>query len=134
MSTSDIGLLVLRLGFATLLFGYHGWGRLVRIYNHFVLGEPWGFVGFVESIGLPFPLFFALASSFAEAICSVLVGLGIATRVAAFFIVCNLLVALYTEASTGQSFDLPGLYLTVAVSLLIMGGGKLTVMRLFGRK
>lgn len=143
ITSSDVGLLVLRLGYTSLLFGLHGWPRLIRIYNHFVLGMPWGFVGVVEGLGLPFPLFFALASSFAEAICSLLIGLGVATRLAAFVVACNMAVAFYSEASKGSwaaappnpsPIDLPGMYLLVAVSLMILGGGSLTIQRLFGRK
>ena len=133
ITSSDVGLLILRVGYASLMFGLHGWPRLMRVYNHFVLGQPWGFIGVVEHIGLPFPLFFALASTVAESICSLLVGLGIGTRLAAAVISCNMAVAVYSEAYKGDSIDLPGMYLLVGVSLMILGGGSLTVRPLFAR-
>jgi putative oxidoreductase len=129
--SSDLGLLVLRVGYASLLFGLHGGPRLLRAYHYFASGQPWGFIGVVEGIGLPFPLFFALASTAAEAICSLLVGSGIAMRLAATVIACNMAVALYSEASKGDPIDLPAMYLLVAVSLAIAGSGSWTAPRLW---
>ena len=46
-SGTDWGLLLLRLGFAALLIGLHGWTRLLRAYNFVVHGQPWTFVDLV---------------------------------------------------------------------------------------
>lgn len=131
---TDVGLLVLRLGFAALMLSLHGWPRIQRVYAHFVHDQPWGFVSVVAGIGLPYPLVFALLSSFAESVASFCVGLGLFTRLAALLLVGNMSVALYSEASKGDPFELPALYLLIAVTLVVTGGGRFGLTRLFSSR
>lgn len=128
---TDVGLLVLRLGFAGLMVGLHGWPRVQRVYAHFVHDQPWGFVSVVEGLGLPYPLAFALLSSFAESVAALCVGLGLFTRLAALLLVGNMSVALYSEVSKGDPFELPALYLVMAVTFVVTGGGRFGLTRLF---
>ena len=59
----DYGLLWLRLALGCAILFLHGWGRIPRVYNYLVLGQPWTFINLVGKIGFPAPSFFALASA-----------------------------------------------------------------------
>jgi putative oxidoreductase len=131
-SATDIGLLALRLGLAALLIGFHGWTRLVRAFHFVILDEPWTFVTLVERIGFPLAPVFAVLSALAESVGALFVGLGLFTRFAAFAILINMGVAVVFEAFNGDPIELPGLYLLIAVVLVLMGGGRLTIGRLRG--
>jgi uncharacterized membrane protein YphA (DoxX/SURF4 family) len=126
-SRADWGLLLLRVGLASLLIGLHGGPRLMRALRYFLLGEPWTFVGLVETLGLPFPLMFALLSTAADSFAAFLVGLGFLTRWAAAMIAINMTVAVYFEALGGDSPELPGLYLLGAAVLAVAGPGAYSV-------
>jgi putative oxidoreductase len=122
-SPTDVGLLLLRLGFAALLVWLHGWHRLVQAFGYLFLGEPWTFVGFVGSLGFPYPVVFAVCSALAESVGALLVGLGLATRIGAAAVAINMSVAVFNEARGGDPIELPALYLLIAVTLLITGPG-----------
>jgi uncharacterized membrane protein YphA (DoxX/SURF4 family) len=124
---TDVALLVLRIGFAALLIGLHGWGRSMRAWNYLVHGQPWTFVDLVGRIGFPFPAVFAILSVAAESIGALLIIPGFLTRFAAFAVVFNFAVAVYSESSKGDPFELPGLYLLCAVTILIAGAGRLSI-------
>jgi uncharacterized membrane protein YphA (DoxX/SURF4 family) len=130
-SATDIGLLILRLGLAGLLLGFHGWARLVRAFGHVVLDEPWTFITLVERIGFPMAPLFAVLSALAESLGAMFVGAGLLTRFAASTILINMTVAVVFEAFNGDPIELPGLYLLIAVVLVVMGGGRLTIARLW---
>jgi putative oxidoreductase len=133
-TTNDVGLLVLRLWCAGLMMAFHGVPRAIRVYDHLVLGAPWPFVDVVAGLGFPSPLVFALLSSAAEVIGPVMVGAGIFTRWAALMLASNMAVAVYAEASKGDSFELPALYFVMALTLMVTGGGSYRIGRLFGRR
>jgi putative oxidoreductase len=128
-STTDWGLLLLRLGFAALLIGLHGWARLIRAFNFVVHGQAWTFVALVERLGFPYPSFFAVLSALAESVAVALVALGIFTRPAAAVIAFDMAVAFYNEAAKGDPFELPALYLLGALVLLVSGPGGLAIGR-----
>lgn len=124
---ADWGLLLLRVGLASLLIGLHGGPRLIRVFRYFLLGEPWTFVGLVEGLGLPFPVMFALLSTAADSFAAFLVGLGFLARWAAAMIAINMTVAVYFEAMGGDSPELPALYLLGALVLAVGGPGVYSV-------
>jgi len=126
-SRADWGLLLFRVGLASLLIGLHGGPRLIRASRYFVLGEPWTFIGLVEGLGLPFPLVFALLSTAADSFAAFLVGLGFQTRWASMMIAINMTVAVYFEALGGDSPELPALYLLGAAVLAVAGAGAYSV-------
>ena len=132
-SATDWALLLLRVGFAALMLLLHGGPRAVRAFEHIFSGQPWGFVGVVERLGFPYPLVFALLSTAAESLGVLSVGLGIWTRLAAAVVAMNLVVAVWNEGIGGDSFELPAVYLVMACSLVLAGGGRLTLPRLLGR-
>src|SRR5262245_2693470 len=122
---TDWGLLLLRLGFAGLLIYLHGFARLGRAFNYAVHGQTWTFVSLVERLGFPFPGAFAVISAMSESMGALLVGLGVLTRPAALFVVVNMAVATASEASKGDPWELPALYLLPALVVLVAGPGRL---------
>jgi putative oxidoreductase len=125
ISVTDWGLLLLRLGFAALLVGFHGWTRLLRAYNFVVHHQPWTFVDVVERLGFPYPSVFAVLSALSESVAVAFVALGVFSRPAAAIVGFNMAVALHNEASKGDPFELPALYLLGALVLLVTGPGRL---------
>lgn len=126
-SATDWGLLLLRLGFAGLLIGLHGWTRLLRAFNFVVHERAWTFVGVVERLGFPYPPAFAVLSALSESVAVIFVALGLFTRPAAAVISFNMAVAVYNEAIKGDPFELPALYLLGALVLLVAGPGRVVV-------
>jgi putative oxidoreductase len=124
-SGSDWGLLLLRLGFAALLIGLHGWTRLGRAFNFVVHGTPWTFVDLVGRLGFPFPGAFAVFSALSESVAVTLIAVGLFTRPAAAIVAFNMGVAFYNEAGKGDPFELPALYLLIALVLVVTGPGAL---------
>ena len=124
----DLGLLILRLGFASVLLGYHGWSRLIQI-QAWLTGHPWAFVGVVDKLGFPAPVVFALLSALSESIGSMLVAAGFYTRWASAMITISMSVAFCTKFSKGESFELPALYLLWALTITVAGGGRYALER-----
>lgn len=127
---ADRGLLLLRLGLATLLISLHGAPRLVRAFQYFIHGESWPFVDFLAGLGFPFPVMCALLSTSAESTAACLVGIGFLTRSAACVIAINMTVAVYVEATGGDPFELPAFYLLGALVVAISGAGSYSLDRL----
>ena len=127
LSGIDWGLLLLRLGFTALLISLHGWTRFLRAYNYLVHGQAWTFVGVVERLGFPYPPVFAVLSALSESVAVVFVALGLFTRSAATIIAFNMAVAFYNEASKGDPYELPALYLLDAIVLAAAGPGLVSI-------
>jgi putative oxidoreductase len=126
-SEIDLGLLLLRLGFAGLLISFHGWTRLLRAFNLVVHHQAWTFVGVVQRLGFPYPSVFAVLSALSESVAVVFVAAGLYTRPATLVIAFNMTVALYNEASKGDPFELPALYLLAAIVLFLTGPGRISI-------
>jgi putative oxidoreductase len=120
----DGGLLCLRVGYAALLFGYHGANRLAQVYAYVAQGQPWPFVSVVEKLGFPAPALFALASALSEAIGAILIALGVASRWAAAMVSISMAVAVSSKVMKSESYELPGLYLLGAVAISALGPGR----------
>ena len=101
-------------------------------------GGP-GFNGFISGttpFGFMRPAWLWLAAAaFSELIGGVLIGLGLLTRLAAFFIACTMLTAIvgvhwgggFFAANRGYEYPLS--LLAMAIALLIAGGGQASVDR-----
>ena len=126
----DAVLLLIRLvtGFA---FMHHGWGKIQHPMNW--MGE-----------GSSYPGIFQALSAVAEFIGGSALVLGFLTRIAAFGIVCNMLVALhvhifvrgdpFVNLKGGSSYELALVFLVIAILFLIMGPGRYSLDRLvFGK-
>ncbi|HYW72008.1 MAG TPA: DoxX family protein [Pyrinomonadaceae bacterium] len=108
-----------------------------------VLGS-FGGPGFAKFTSFPAPFPFMRpavawmgAAAFAELIGGVLVLLGLFTRVGAFLIVCVMLTAifgvLWPRFFAPEGMELALAFLGIALALLILGGGQLSVDRLIAR-
>ena len=117
----------MRLGYAALLFGYHGWGRLTQIYSYTLLDQPWPFIGVIQKLGFPLPPAFAFLSALSEGVGTILIALGIFPRSAAVMISLSMGVAVYSKVSKSDSFELPALYLLGAVAIAVAGPGRFSV-------
>src|SRR5262245_31976102 len=104
-----------------------------------VLGS-FGGPGLGKWLSIPAPFYFMRPSSawmgaaaFAELIGGLLIVLGLFTRVGAFLIVCVMLTAmgsLWPKFFPPEGMELASAFLGMALALLILGGGQLSVDRL----
>ena len=113
----DIALLVLRIGVAALMLT-HGTPKLIQLFS----GEE---IIFRDPLGLGMATSLALVV-FAEFICSILIAIGLGTRLAVIPLIIAMLTALlivYIDAPFGKK-EVPLLYCLIYVVLLITGAGK----------
>ena len=113
---SSLALLLLRVGSGGLMLT-HGIPKLQRLFGgaEIKFADPFG-LGPVISLGL---------ATFAEVICAILVIIGFKTRLAVTPLIITMLVAAF-YAHWDDPFgrkELPLLFCTVFVSLLLTGGG-----------
>jgi putative oxidoreductase len=121
--TIDVALLVLRLWGGLLLFFQHG---LVKVMHFSQMSAH--FPNPIHIGPLPSLLFATLS----DAICSLLVALGIATRYTALIVVINLATAFtlvhHMKLSPGPgNGELPLLFLGIFLTLVIAGAGRYSV-------
>jgi putative oxidoreductase len=122
-SSTDAGLLLLRVWLGVSMFLIHGLGKLQKFDTIVSM--------FQEKLGIPAPL--AVAAIVAETLCALLLVLGLATRWAALFLVITMGVA-FTKAhgfnltpGDPKSGEIAFLYLAGFATLLIAGAGRLSV-------
>jgi putative oxidoreductase len=122
----SIALLVARLGIAALMLT-HGIPKL----NMLLSGTP---VQFPPVLGLSAQLSLGLAV-FAEVLCSVLILIGFATRLASIPLIITMLVAVIViHGADPVAIKEPALhYLLVYIVLLFAGGGKFSIDHLVSR-
>jgi putative oxidoreductase len=115
----DLGLLLLRVVFGLTLCVVHGWTKIIH-YSDMASRFPDPL-----HIGSQFTLMFAILS---DLVCSLLIVLGLATRWAALIVAINTgaaFVLVHHATLFGpHSGELPLLFCTWAVALLIMGPGR----------
>lgn len=114
-----VWLIFLRIGVAVLMWT-HGIPKLMRLLE--------GDTGFGDPIGLGPTLSFVLVV-FSEAICSLLILLGLATRLAVIPLIISCSVAAFV-AHADDPFgkkEMLLLYLLIYITLLILGSGKYSI-------
>lgn len=122
----DLGLLVLR-AFAGLSLMYaHGLGKFPPS-ERFIQGTA--------EMGFPIPVLFAWAAALSEVAGGILLALGLATRPAAFFIMCTMATAAFIRHAPDpyRAKELPLLFLATAFLFLCVGAGRFALDR-FVRK
>lgn len=117
LSQIDLGLLILRVGAGGLMLT-HGIPKLIKLFG----SEE---IAFADPYGLGMGISLALAV-FAEFICSILVILGLGTRLAAIPLVITMFTAAFIihAADPFQRKEMALLYLLIFIVLLVTGGGK----------
>lgn len=121
-SSPDVALLVLRLWLGVTMLWLHGWGKLVALLS--------GKLSFLDPLGIgETPSF--LLTILAEVGCSVLLVLGLYTRLAALVLAFTMGVAFFVVHSAKLSGLNDGekawLYLAGYVVLVCAGAGKFSV-------
>lgn len=113
----NFGLFILRVIPASFMLLAHGWGKLVSF--------PERMTQFADPLGVGSPASLTLVV-FAEVVCSVLLILGIGTRLAAIPLLITMLVAGFiihaADPWAKQEFAL--LYGTIFLTLFFTGGGR----------
>lgn len=120
-ANTDIGLLVLRIGLAIGLFTNHGWEKLARF------GEMAQSFPDPLHLGKTTGLVFALLS---DSICSILVALGLFTRISSIILIINMSVAFFVfweAVITKPEGELPFIYLIAYIMIAISGAGKFSL-------
>ncbi|MEZ5105155.1 MAG: DoxX family protein [Draconibacterium sp.] len=123
----NIGILVLRVVAAGFMLT-HGWPKL----NKLLAG---GEIRFGDPIGIG-PTASLILAIFAEFLCSILVGLGIYTRLSTIPLMVTMSVAAFIS-HVNDPFgrkELALIYLLIFVFIFISGGGKYSVDSLISRK
>ncbi len=115
----SLGLLILRVGFGSMLMLGHGWGKLSTFSERSAsFSDPLG-VGTVTSLGMVV---------FAEFFCALLIVLGLATRLASVPLVITMVVAaflVHADDPFGKK-ELALVYLTAFTTLAFVGPGRLS--------
>jgi putative oxidoreductase len=147
-AVGDIALLILRLSGLALAFA-HGWGKLTGL----AAGTS-RFAVSVANLGFPFPTVFAWAAALSEVVGGILVALGLFTRVSATLAATVMFVAAFVRHHAHAHFlswlrvrpvppetleawgnpELAFIYLLCFIALALLGGGRLSLDRVFGRK
>lgn len=122
-----IGLLVLRLGAGGMILT-HGYPKLMRFFGD----EP---IKFMDFLGLG-PVVSLSLAVFAEFICGILIVIGFKTRLATIPLIITMLTAAFVAhgADPFGRKELPLLFCTVFIGILIFGAGKFSIDRLSNRK
>jgi putative oxidoreductase len=117
---TSLGLLVLRLGAGGLLFGAHGWSKLMNIAER----AP----KFADPIGLGPSMSFGLVV-FAEVLCTAFVMVGLLTRLSTVPILIFLGVAAFIQHANDPWLrrELPLLFAVPFLALLFTGAGRFSL-------
>jgi putative oxidoreductase len=127
LPATDYGLLFLRMAIAALMLS-HGLPKLMMLFGseEISFSDPFG-LGPVATLSL---------AVFAEVICSLLIGIGLATRLASFTLLITMSVAFFVIHSNDafQTKELAMLYLVVYAFITITGSGKYALDYYFLKK
>jgi putative oxidoreductase len=125
-AATSMAALVLRLGMGILMIPAHGWAKL----SHFA--EKKG--QFLHFIGLSSEISMGLAT-FAEFFCSILLVLGLFTRLASIPLIITMLVALNVHHwNVFGDNELPAALLTGYCVILLLGPGRYSLDALISGK
>ena len=119
---------LLRL-FLAWIFITSGSGKLFGWFGGFGIS---GFAGFLEKIGIAFPIFNAYLVGWTELICGILLLFGFLTRIASVFIIIIMIVAIIKVHLT--DFNYPAVVLFSALALIELGSGAFSIDRLISKK
>ena len=113
----NLSLLIARIGIASLML-VHGFPKMIQLLS----GDP---VAFPAVMGMNAQTSLTLAV-LAEVLCSVLILVGLKTRISTIPLIITMLVAVFSIHSDGPfaKQELGLLYLLVYLALLLAGGGK----------
>ena len=127
LPVTDAALLIFRIWVSAMML-VHGIPKLMTLFGP-------DEIKFMDPIGIGVTASLALAV-FAEVICSVLIILGLATRLAAIPLIVTMCVAIFIiHVPDGWARqELPSIYLAGYVLLLLTGAGKYSLDKAFMKK
>ncbi|MGD9930603.1 MAG: DoxX family protein [Mangrovibacterium sp.] len=126
----SIPLFIIRL---VLAYGFYGPATMK-------LGNIQSIADWFGSMGFPFPLLNAYLATVTESLGVVLLLLGLGTRIISIPLMVTMLVAIFAVhfpngfAADDNGFEIPLYYLVMLFTLLIYGGGKISVDQLIAKK
>ncbi|MEM8523474.1 MAG: DoxX family protein [Bacteroidota bacterium] len=117
----DIGLLLLRITFGSLMLINHGWGKMMNLFGD----DP---IKFADPIGIGETASLTLAV-FAEVLCAALIAVGFLTRWATIPLIITMLVAIFIVhiSDPFKKMEMAILYLIPYVVIWINGAGKYSI-------
>ncbi len=125
-SRTDLGLLIIRIGFGLTMIAFHGLQKL--------MGGPekWTAIGkSMGNLGIDFmPTIFGFSAGLAESLGSLLLILGLWTRPAAIVLALTMLVATLNHLAKGDGLSGASHaieFMIVYIAFAIMGPGKLSI-------
>ena len=132
MLSASVGLLVIRIGAGGTMAALHGFGKLTAGTERWRgLGSALADFGVPESLYVPM----GFMAMFAEFFGSILVAIGLFTRVGAFLLVGTMAVANHKHGFGDDFNELALVYLIIFAGLMITGPGSLSLDHWwFGRK
>lgn len=123
---ADVVLLILRIGVALLMLT-HGIPKLQMLFGGGEIQFP-GVMGMSPELALGLTVF-------AEVFCSILLLIGLGTRLASIPLIFTMIVAVFvihaSDPLAGKEMGL--LYLLLYIPLLFLGGGKFSLDRVLGK-
>ena len=125
---NDIAILLIRITVGTLMLYSHGWGKLMKFFSD----DP---IGFADPIGIGMHTSLVL-TVFAEVFCSILLILGLGTRMATIPLMITMLVAIFVvhlDDPFGKK-EFAILYLVPYIVIFLMGAGRYSLDALIFKK
>lgn len=124
---SDVGLLIFRITIGFSMAFAHGLGKLP---------PPEQLVMGVGAMGFPFPIFFAWSVALSEFAGGLLIGVGLFSRYAAFFLGFTMAVAAFVAhaADPFAKKEIALLYLASCILVLFHGAGKFSLDYILRKK
>ena len=123
----NVWLLLLRVFTAAFMLS-HGYPKLVKLMEG-------GEIKFADPIGIG-PEASLILAVFSEFFCSILIGLGLFTRLATFPLIITMSVAAFIShaADPFGRKELALMYLLLYISMLVFGGGKYSVDKIISNR
>jgi uncharacterized membrane protein YphA (DoxX/SURF4 family) len=121
------GHLVLRVAAGLMIFYVHGWHKLEGWIAYLQHGTTWKLAEEVAEMHFPAPLASAVAATIVQFICSLLLLVGLFTRVNALLLSGVLGVAILQNLLAHRDPQLAILYTLIVITFVFMGGGKFSL-------
>lgn len=121
---TDLGLLILRVGFGLGFLWFHGWSKLTGG------PEQWAGIGAaLERYGITFlPMVWGLMAALAESVCGILIAVGFFSRFASTLLAVTMLVAFLGHVLSGQGSPAHAFKnFAVAAGLVLIHPGRYSV-------
>jgi putative oxidoreductase len=120
------GHLVLRVAGGLMIFYVHGWHKLEGWIAYLQHGTTWKLAEEVAEMHFPAPLASAVAATLVQFVCSLLLVVGLFTRVNALLLSGVLGVAILQNLLAHRDPQLAILYTLIVITFVFMGGGRLS--------